>query len=130
MQLNKILYNSTYEVVDGLYSVAKIEKNFQCSEIYMVSFDNSEATAIYKQGTAQTGVIEAKNNYKLIAINVAVPFYSPGFIATISNSLAQNCIPVLVVSTYSKDYFIVQEKDYWGAIYELKKLGIKESKGE
>ena len=84
----------------------------------------------YIQGTAQTGVIEAKNNYKLIAINVAVPFYSPGFIATISNSLAQNCIPVLVVSTYSKDYFIVQEKDYWGAIYELKKLGIKESKGE
>ena len=108
MQLNKILYNSTYEVVDGLYSVAKIEKNFQCSEIFMVS----------------------KNNYKLIAINVAVPFYSPGFIATISNSLAQNCIPVLVVSTYSKDYFIVQEKDYWGAIYELKKLGIKESRGE
>jgi len=130
MLLKEVLCNSTYSILEGLYSVAKIQKNFSCTEIFMVSLDSLEATAIYKEGTAQAGVIEEKKGYKLIGINVAVPFYSPGFIATISKSLAERNISVLVVSTYSRDYFIVSEKDVPDALCELRKLGIKESKGE
>lgn len=130
MLLSEVLHASTYDVLDGVYSVAKVQQNFTCPEIFMLSFDSLEATAIYKEGGTPIGVIEQKTGYKLIGINVAVPFYSPGFIAAISGRLAKEGIPVLVVSTYSKDYFIVSRNDLPNALYELKRLGIRENNGE
>lgn len=80
-------------------------------------------------GTAYKGIIDEKKNYKLIAVNVAVPFCAPGFIATISQQLAKKNISVLVVSTYSRDYFIVSTVNLNDSIIEMNKLGMKESKG-
>ena len=69
--------------------------------------------------------MEIKKDYHLIGINVACPFYSPGFIAAISGKMALRDIPVLVVSTFSKDYFIIQGKDMDNAVLVLADLGIK-----
>lgn len=126
MNLNEILSSSTYNLLPDLYSVAKIDSDFKCSDIFMVSRDDIEATAIYKEGTASKGIKEEKTGYRLIGINVAIPFYSPGFIATITQRLASKLISVLVVSTYSRDYFIVSSTNINQAIAELKNLGIKE----
>lgn len=125
MELKKIICNSTYEVLSGIYSIAKVNSDFKCNDIFMVSRDSLECTAIYKMGTALKGIIEEKRNYKLIAVNVAVPFYAPGFIATISQQLAQKNISVLVVSTYSRDYFIVSTVNLDETVIEIEKLGIK-----
>lgn len=128
MDLKEILENSTYKILNGIYCVAKVDSAFKCDDIFMVSRDFTESTAIYKMGTAYGGIIEEKKNYKLIAMNVAVPFYAPGFIATISQSLARKSIPLLVVSTYSRDYFIVSTVNLEEAIIEIERLGIKQSK--
>ena len=126
MNLAEILNHSTYSVLPDLYSIAKINSDFEMNDIFMVSQDDLDATAIYKEGKTRVGIVEEKKHYRLIAVNVAVPFYSPGFIATIAQVLAAKSIPVLVVSTYSRDYFIVQSKDVCQAIDEMRKLGIKE----
>ncbi|MFN8553807.1 MAG: ACT domain-containing protein [Candidatus Obscuribacterales bacterium] len=49
-----------------------------------------------------------KDVYKLIALNVSVPFYSVGFIATVCDALASAGMNVLVVSTFSRDYIMVR----------------------
>lgn len=128
MNLKEILENSTYTIFPDMYSVAKVSSEFECKNVFTISKDSLETTAIYKMGTASTGIIEEKQNYKLIAVNVAVPFYAPGFIATISSSMADRGIAVLVVSTYSRDYFIVASKDIRVAMCEMEKIGLKELK--
>lgn len=126
MNLTEILDHSTYKLLPDLYSIAKINSDFEISDAFMISQDDAEVTAIYKEGVVFGGVIEEKKHYRLIAVNVAIPFYSPGFIATITQALAAKSISVLVVSTYSRDYFIVSSKDICQAIDEIRKLGIKE----
>ena len=126
MEIKEIMSNSTYEVLPGTYSVAKVNSDFKCDDIFMVTRDSLEYTAIYRMGTAYKGIIDEKKNYKLIAVNVAVPFYAPGFIATISRKLAKKNISVLVVSTYSRDYFIVSTVNLSDSIIEMNKLGMRE----
>lgn len=126
MSLEEIIYNSTFKVLPDSYCVAKINADFESSGIFMVSLDDIEATAIYKEGTAKKGVFEEKSGYRLIAVDVAIPFYAPGFIASITQRLGEKSISVLVVSTYSRDYFIVASKHIHQAINELQSLGIKE----
>ena len=91
----------------------------------MVSKDDFETTVICKEEMMQESYLEIKKDYHLIGINVACPFYSPGFIAAISGKMALRDIPVLVVSTFSKDYFIIQGKDMDNAVLVLADLGIK-----
>lgn len=129
MEIKEIMSHSTYEVLSGIYSVAKVNSDFKCDDIFMVTRDSVECTAIYRMGTAYKGIIDEKKNYKLIGVNVAVPFYAPGFIATISQQLAKKNISVLVVSTYSRDYFVVSTANLSNSIIEMNKLGMKESKG-
>lgn len=129
MELKDILCNSSYEILPGIYNVAKVNSDFKCDNIFMVTRDSLECTAIYKMGTAYKGIIEEKKHYNLIAVNVSVPFYAPGFIATISGQLSKKNISVLVVSTYSRDYFIVSTVNLDEAIIEIEKLGIKRRKG-
>lgn len=126
MDLQQIIKHSTYSILPDLYSIAQVDSEFQSDGVFMLSQDDIESTAIYKAGTAYKGIIEEKKDYRLIAVNVAIPFYAPGFIASISQCIANKNISVLVVSTYSRDYFIVASKDLKTAIYEMEILGIKE----
>ena len=125
MKLQDVLQKSTYSIEPGRYCVAKVTDSFDCANCFMVSKDDFETTVICKEEMMQESYLEIKNDYHLIGINVACPFYSPGFIAAISGKMALRDIPVLVVSTFSKDYFIIQGKDMDNAVLVLADLGIK-----
>lgn len=127
MNLNKIIRNSTYSVSKDLYSIAKVSKRNETDNYFFISVDEIEITVIYNQRNKIKNILDEKNNYKLIGINVAIPFYSPGFIAKITKNLAKHSISVLVVSTFSRDYFIVHKSDLKQAIKVLNKLGIKQT---
>lgn len=129
MPIHEILCSSTYDILEGFYNIAKVESDFVCSEIFMTVVDDLETTVIYKSGTAIKGVIEEKNNYRLVGINVSIPFFSPGFIAKISDSLAKKGVSILVVSTFSRDYFIVSNENLSVAVNEIENLGIKPNNG-
>lgn len=127
MELDDVLKNSTYHISDGLYSVAKVEKSFKYDDCFLVTRDEIETTAIYEQSKHHEGIIEEKRDYLLIGINVAVPFYAPGFIARISSAFANIGISVLVISTYSRDYFMVSSQNADAVEAILNGLGIKEA---
>ena len=125
MTLEEVLNNSTYQVSKELYNVAKVNPHFQQRDYFLMAHDELETTIIYRQSVHPIGILEEKKNYVLIGINVAVPFYAPGFIASISSAFGNQGISVLVVSTYSRDYFLVSDK-YADAVESvLDRLGIK-----
>ena len=62
------------------------------------------------ENVATLDVIERnKDVYRLIVLQVAVPFYSVGFLAAVTDAIAKEGINVLIVSTYSKDYLLIEE---------------------
>lgn len=126
MGLQDVLNNSTYCVSRRLYSVAKVNQSFPCQGCFLYTRDEIEITAIYEQSQVHDGIIEEKRDYALIGINVSVPFYAPGFIAAISTALARENISILVVSTYSRDYFLVSKHDLFLAKRILNQLGLCE----
>ena len=130
MELREILQNSKFIVSENLYSVAQVTEECDFTKCFLVSRDEIEITVIYKQNISIGGVLEEKRNYVLIGINVAVPFYAAGFIATIGQCLAKQNIPILVVSTYSRDYFLVSNSDLKNTIITLKTLGLEQLNDE
>lgn len=126
MELREVLQKSTFIVSKNLYSVAQVTEKCDFSKCFLVSRDEIETTVIYNQSIPLCGILEEKRNYTRIGINVAIPFYAPGFIATIGQCLAKLNIPILVVSTYSRDYFFVTSSNLETTIITLKTLGLQQ----
>lgn len=109
-QLKKIIQDSSFVIESGTYTIAKIVGNIKTENCFLVTKDKLETTIIYKSENNIDNVIEKKDDYALIGIDVSVPFYSVGFIAKITGCLANEGINVLVVSTFSRDYILISNK--------------------
>ncbi len=95
---------------------------------FMVSKDADEVTVVTKEENLPELDIKERNKdfYRLIALNVSIPFYSVGFLATISQAIAEQGMNILIVSTYSKDYIMVKDDKLEKAKSVLMGLGFKE----
>lgn len=111
-KLQEIIKQSTFEVIDGRFIYAKVERIPPFRDHFMISQDEDEITVVTREeNLKQLDLIEKnKDFYKLVALNVSVPFYSVGFLATVSSAIAKAGMNILIVSTYSKDYIMVREE--------------------
>ncbi|EKD57717.1 MAG: hypothetical protein ACD_57C00172G0002 [uncultured bacterium] len=128
-KLQEIIKNSTFQVQEGIYVYAKVAKKPECDKHFMVSQDKDEITVVTKEGNLEDlDLIERnKEDYKLIALNLSVPFYAVGFLAAVSSAIAKAGMNILIVSTFSKDYILVREGHTEKAIKILNDLGFNES---
>ena len=108
--LRDIIANSTFEVVNGTFVYAQVRAVAEPEGHFMVTRDRDEITVVTEQARlAALDVIQRnKDDYALIAVNVAVPFYCVGLISAVSAEFAADGLDILVVSTYSKDYVMVK----------------------
>lgn len=129
-ELKKIIGQSSFKAEDGVYVYAKVASLSSINEHFMVTRDNDEITVVTKEeNLGSLDLIERnKDNYKLIALNVSVPFYSVGFLAAVSSAIAKEGMDILIISTYSKDYIMVKEDKLSNAIKVLFSLGFTEFK--
>ena len=127
-ELKKIIEQSSFEIQGGVYIYAQVSSK-PTSDHFMVTQDKDEITVITTEDKlGELDLIEKnKDNYKLIALNVSVPFYSVGFLATVSSAIAKEEMNILIISTYSKDYIMVKEDKLDKAREVLLDLGFKEA---
>lgn len=125
-KLQEIINSSTFEVQEGTYVYCKVASKPQ-SDHFMVSQDKDEITVVTTvDKLGELDLIERnKENYKLIALNVSVPFYAIGFLAAVSSAIAKTGMNILIVSTYTKDYILVKEQNLKKAQKALFELGFK-----
>lgn len=126
-QLEKIIKDSSFVIEDGIYSVAKVEGGILPTGCFMVTKDQMEITAIYRSDLDIRNVVDKKDGYVLIGIDVSIPFYSVGFIAEITRRLANEGINVLVVSTFSRDYVLVSNQHKEVSRNTLVKMGMADN---
>jgi hypothetical protein len=109
--INKIIRESTFEIQSGRYVYAKVANIPPLGNHFMVSKDADEITVVTKEENLSNLDLLEKNKdfYTLISLNVSVPFYSVGFLATVTSAIAKAGMNILVISTYSKDYILVRE---------------------
>lgn len=112
---------------DGAYICAKVTKKPEGDKHFMVSQDKDEITVITrKENLDDLDLIEKnKDSYKLIALNVSVPFYAVGFLAAVSSAIAKQGMNLLIIATYSKDYIMVREERLEKAVEALRNLGFR-----
>jgi hypothetical protein len=104
-----ILRNSRFELRSEPYAYARVAERPDDPH-FLVGQDEDEITVVTTEALLSTLKILERNkdSYALIALNVSVPFYSVGFLAAVSQAMAQAGMDILLVSTYSKDYLLVR----------------------
>ncbi len=128
MDLKDMMEGSTFSVDAGRYVYAKVRAQPASTENHLMIFtDQDEITIVTEEGNLPSlDLIERnKDTHKVFALNVAVPFYSVGFLAEISKAIAAENINSLIISTYSKDYFLIKEDCAERVEEVLVSLGLK-----
>jgi len=86
--------------------------------------DKNEITVIIEQSKYNNkDVIEIEKDWKILTFDMVLPFGLIGFLAKVSKVLADEKIPIFVVSAYSTDHILVKEKNLTRAEEKLKELG-------
>jgi hypothetical protein len=127
-KLEEIIRQSSFEVIEGRFIYAKVSAYPREDDHFMVSKDNDEITVVTKaENLGKLRLIEKnKETYALIALHVAIPFYSVGFLAAVSRAIGNQGMDILIISTYSKDYVLVKKSELGEARSALKELGLRE----
>jgi len=127
-EIKKIIKESTFKIEKGKFIYAKVSKIPNSENHFMVSKDKDEITVITKEeNIPELSLIERnKDLYRLIALNVSIPFYCVGFLSVISQAIARGNMNILIISTYSKDYILIKDDKIKNAKSVLLKLGLKE----
>ncbi len=105
-----IISKSNFQILPGNYVYAKVGSVMNNNDHFLVTKDADEITVVTREGNlGQVDLLERnKDDYRLISLNVSVPFYSVGFLAIVSDAFAKEGMNILIVSTYSKDYLLVR----------------------
>ena len=129
MDIQEIIKNSSFETIDGRFVYAKVKEMPQNGQHFMISKDADEITVVAEEKNLENlEIIERnKEDYKLIALKVSLPFYAVGFLATVTSAIAKEGMNVLVISTYSKDYILVKEENIVKVEQILLKLGFQKT---
>lgn len=126
--IQEIIQQSSFTVVEGTFVYAKVNSCAHQEQHFMISHDKDEITVVTKiENLPSLDLIERnKDDYALIALNVSIPFYSVGFLATVSSAVAEAGMNILIISTYSKDYIMVKIADLDRTREVLTSLGFSE----
>lgn len=128
-RLQEIISKSSFQVINGWYVYAKVRSLDDNTGHFMVTRDKDEITVVTQtKNVEDLDLIEHnQHQYQLLTLNVSVPFYAVGFLAAITETIAQEGLNILVVSTYPKDYIFIREGGLEKATQALIKLGFHQT---
>ena len=105
-----------YDIVNSKSSCDEAFANIKYKNLF---------TVIIKQGIiSEENIVEIEKDWKLINFNIVFSFGLVGFIAKISQALADAGISIFVVSSYSTDHLLVKEKDLDKTLNVLEELEV------
>ena len=114
--------NGKVYVWKDTFAIIKAKKPF--TNAFANIIDKNETTVIIEQSKYnEENVIEIEKDWKILTFDMVLPFGLVGFLAKISKVLADENIPIFVISAYSTDHILVKEKDLTRTEEKLKELG-------
>ncbi|MGC4103455.1 ACT domain-containing protein [Ferruginibacter sp.] len=125
MTLQQVIQQSWFSVYSETYIYTRVKEVLHPEKHLLVMRDHIEVTVVTaEENLPLLGAYEAnKDKWKLVNIRCGNPFYCVGFIASITNSLAQNGIDIVLASSFSNDLVLVMENDLERSIAVLLSIG-------
>ena len=124
MDVKEAIPKSIATIMKDIYVYVKTDILEKPDIHFMVSKDKDEITVVTKkENLKELNVLEVVGDYKLIEFKPAVPFQTVGFLAKIAETIANEGMNILIVSTFSKDYIMIKEELCQKGISALKKVG-------
>ncbi len=122
--LNEVIRRSRVVVRRGRFAYLKARAQTDLANHFLISRDQDEITIVTEEANvAGTSFEEGVKWFKLIEVRVSQPFVAKGFIASITKAISDRDLNVLVISTFSKDYFLIREESIEAAVSALQDLG-------
>ncbi len=110
------------EISDDRFAVVNV-KDIPDVDFFAAVKDFDEITLILKEDQLErVSSLKAETGFRLITFKAVMPFNTVGFIAKISSALAENRIPILVLSSYSTDHILIKEEFLERAVEVLKEV--------
>ena len=104
------------------YVIAKLRKPIH--GCFAVIDDGQEITAVVDRSHfEERDALEFAKDWRAITFDAILPFEVVGFLALVSEALAQVGVSVFVVSAYSTDHLLVKERDLGNAVAKLHAIG-------
>jgi len=123
-ELREVIRGSQAILHEGRYAYLKAASQTNLGDHFLVAQDGDETTVVTAERHVDSLLFEEDVKwFRLIEIRVSLPFLAKGFIAAVTRALADRDLNVLVVSTFSKDYFLVREEGSDEALAALRDLG-------
>jgi hypothetical protein len=123
-QITKKNYFKNGKVYIWKETFAIIKSRKVYPNVFANVIDKNETTVIIEQSKYNNeDVIEIEKDWKILTFDMVLPFGLVGFLAKVSKVLADENIPIFVISAYSTDHILVKEKDLARAEEKLKEIG-------
>ena len=124
MDVKEAIPKSIATVMKDTYVYVKTDILEKPDIHFMVSKDKDEITVVTKkENLKELNVLEVVGDYKLIEFKPAVPFQTVGFLAKIAETIANEGMNILIVSTFSKDYIMIKKELCEKGILALRNVG-------
>ena len=122
MKAEDYFRNGKVYVWKETFAVVKSKKTYPSAFANII--DKNETTVIIDQSNFnEKDAIEIEKDWKILTFDMVLPFGLVGFMAKVSQTLADEKISIFAISAYSTDHVLVKEKDLNKAIKKLENLG-------
>ena len=122
MQLEDYFQKGKVYVWKETFAVVKAKRPLP--NAFAVIQDKNEITVVIDQSRINNeDVIEVEEGWKLLTFDMILPFGLVGFLARVSQALADEKISIFALSAYSTDHILVKHRDLAAAIKKLENLG-------
>ena len=108
------------------FAIAKSKKPLP--DAVVVIQDKNEITVVIDQDKLEAhkdDLVEIDKDWKIITFDMLLPLDMVGWIAKVSEILAEEGISILILSAYSTDHVLVQTADLEKAVNKLKSMGCR-----
>ncbi len=124
---------STQQVISGsdfyiepdiFYYIAALD--VKTPELHrLICRDDKEITVVTTEAGLTDLTIQSQNQeqWRLLVINCANPFYCVGFLQSISSAMTAAGLDILLISTFSRDYVFVAQQHLAQAVVILQNIG-------
>jgi len=104
------------------YAICKSKKTIPDAFVNII--DNKEITVIIDQEKLNSDIIENEKDWRILTLDIIFPMNVAGVTAKVATALAKEGITIMPIAAYSRDHFLIKDKDIEKAIKVLEKLGI------
>jgi hypothetical protein len=124
MNLSDVIKNCKLYVWRGTFAIVNSRR--PRPDAFANIIDKKEITLVIEQSKVnKREVIDISRDWKLLTFDMVLPFGLVGFLARISEALANEGISIYVISAYSTDHILVKRQDIVKVRTTLKQLGCK-----